>query len=243
MTHVAMPVLLDVVDRSGKSSDAGLAKRVQGRPARGDDEVGAQKIVEGMRAALRTLQNTKVSRKDVAGHAGVTPALVTYYFPERNSLVEAVTLPVVRALVHKVRDCIERDGPARQRLIEAIEVLLEGYAADAAVIALFSEHRASTPDTSLPDMLGDLDRVLERFFAAWLLDNPRSLYDAAFLRKAAMGACRSLARRQTDLSVRETLDDRGRQGFAEMVCSIVLGPVSGGTMGTPAFAGVGVPTS
>ena len=88
-------------------------KRAQGRPARGDNEVGSQKIVEGMQVALRTLQTTNVTRKEIAWYAGVTPALVTYYFPERNALIEAATLPVVEALVDKVSACLEQTSSAQ----------------------------------------------------------------------------------------------------------------------------------
>ena len=39
-----------------KRQELAQEKRAQGRPARGDNEVGSQKIVEGMQVALRTLQ-------------------------------------------------------------------------------------------------------------------------------------------------------------------------------------------
>ena len=239
MSNLAVSAVLELVHRSGKPSDAGLTKRVQGRPARGGNEVGVQKIVDGMRAALRTLQNTNVSRKDVADHAGVTPALVTYYFPERDSLIEAATLPVVQALVEKVKTCIEREGPPRQRLCEAIGVLLEFYTRDVALIDLFNYHRGSTPHTTLPDLLRELDVVVESFFEVWLIDNPGHLYDVAFLRKALIGACRNLARRRIEATGRDMADDHDRQGFAEMMCSMLLGPASGKTTGIPALVGAG----
>ena len=195
MSSLALSALLELVDRSDHATGAEPTKRAQGRPARGENEVGVRKIVEGMRAALRALQSTKVTRKDVAGHAGVIPALVTYYFPERNDLIEAATLPVVST----------RDAP---------------------VIDLYSQHRASTSDSSLPDLLSDLDSVVESFFEAWLLDHPGHVYDAAFLRKAMVGACRTLARRGIEAAVLDTTDHHRLQGYADMVCSMVLGPAS-----------------
>ena len=239
MSSLAVSAVLELVHRSGKSSDGGLIKRVQGRPTRGESEVGVQKIVDGLRAALRTLQNTKFTRKDVANHAGVTPALVTYYFPQRDSLVEAATLPIVQALVEKVRTCIERDGPARPRLLEAIGVLLDSYTRDAALIDLFSHHRASTPDTSLPDVLSELDAVVESFFEAWLVDHPGNDYDVAFLRKALMGACRNLARRRIQTTDGDRPDDDVCRRFAEMMCSMLLGPACSKTAETLALVGAG----
>ena len=240
MSSLALSALLALVDPNGDVSDVADTKRVQGRPARGENEVGVKKIVEGMQAALRALQNTKVSRKDVASHAGVTAALVTYYFPERTDLIEAATQPVVRALVDRTKACFEHEGPARQRLCQAIEVLLEAYTRDAAVIALYSDHRASTPDRSVPDLLKDLDALVEAFFEAWLLEHPGSVYDAAFLRKAMVGACRNLARRRNGAPDQDT-DHLGCRGSAEMICSMLLGPTAREAVGTPALVGVGGP--
>ena len=121
-----------------KRQELAQEKRAQGRPARGDNEVGSQKIVEGMQVALRTLQTTNVTRKEIAWYAGVTPALVTYYFPERNALIEAATLPVVEALVDKVSACLEQTSSPQAALPHAVNVLLEYYARDAAIIDLFS---------------------------------------------------------------------------------------------------------
>ena len=132
-------------------------KRAQGRPSRDGNVVGSQRIVEGMQVALRALQITTVTRRDLARYAGVTPALVTYYFPERSTLIAAATLPVVEALVNEVRNCLNDVGPARSRLLRAVEVMLTYYARDAVIVQLFSEHRASTPEPALPDLLGDLE--------------------------------------------------------------------------------------
>ena len=239
MTSLALSALLDLVDRNVNAADAGLTKRVQGRPARGENEVGVQRIVEGMRAALRASQTTTVSRKDVAGRAGVTPALVTYYFPERTDLIEAATLPVVRALVDRTRSCFEHEGPARQRLCKVIEALLEAYTRDAAVIALYSHHRASKPNPSLPDLLEDFHALVEAFFEAWLIEHPGSVYDAAFLRQAMVGVCRNLARRRIELPDPHNPDDLGCRRSAEMICSMLLGPTARDTAGTPALVDVG----
>ena len=120
MSSLAVSALRELVERDGEGCDAPSARRVQGRPTRGANEVGSQKIVEGMRVALRAQKTTNVTRKDIALHADVTPALVTYYFPERSSLIEAATLPIVQALIDKVKACTERDGAARQNLVEAL---------------------------------------------------------------------------------------------------------------------------
>ena len=226
MSSLAVSALRELVERDGEGCDAPSARRVQGRPTRGANEVGSQKIVEGMRVALRAQKTTNVTRKDIALHADVTPALVTYYFPERSSLIEAATLPIVQALIDKVKACTERDGAARQNLVEATEILLESYTRDAVVIALFEHHWASQSDNALPDLSGELETCLRSFFERWLLDNPGSVYDAEFLQKAVMGACKSMTRPLTETSDRRTNDELDHRGAAERVCSLVLGSTS-----------------
>lgn len=200
-------------------------KRAQGRPARGDNEVGSQKIVEGMQVALRTLQTTNVTRKEIAWYAGVTPALVTYYFPERNALIEAATLPVVEALVDKVSACLEQTSSAHLALPHAVNVLLEYYARDSAIIDLFCEYKASTTNTEIPDLLKDLDHSVMRFFKRWLGDNKACVYDAEFLQKAMLGMCRAVARPKTEAPVRGASQDQGIE-HADMVCYMLIGAMN-----------------
>ena len=239
MSSLAVSALRELVDRGSQSCDAGSTRRVQGRPTRGANEVGSQKIVEGMRVALRAQQNTNVSRKNIALQAGVTPALVTYYFPERGSLIEAATLPIVQALVAKVKACVERNGAARQHLVEATAILLESYTCDAVIIALYDHHRASTPDTALPDVSRELDACLTSVFERWLFENPGSVYDADFLQKALVGACKSMARRRIEASDRDTIEGLDHRGSAEIVCSLMLGPASARET-TPTATSIGV---
>ena len=207
----AVLTLANTIDEPGGDVDVIPAKRAQGRPARGENEVGAQRIVVGMRVALRELKNTNITRKDLARFAGVTPALVTYYFPERSTLIEAATLPVVKELVDKVIASLNRVGSAQQKLLRAVDFLLEYYSRDAVIIQLFSEHSASAPDVALPDILGDLENSLRSFFQSLQSPNRESVYDAVFLQKAMIGMCKNVA----------TLQDGALR--ASMICSVLLG--------------------
>ena len=201
-------------------------KRAQGRPARGDNEVGSHKIVEGMRNALRAMQSAHVTRKDIASYAGVTPALVTYYFPERNGLIEAATLPVLQALVDGVAACFEDLHPARQQLSRAISVLLEAFSRDGFIIQLFSQYRSSQTDTVVPDLLGELDACLVSFFERWLRENENAGYDAPFLQKALIGICKSLGDDEASARKLGPCDGLEQRKRAWMICSMLVGPVS-----------------
>ncbi len=197
-------------------------KRAQGRPARGENEVGSHKIVEGMRNALRTMKTANVTRKDIASYAGVTPALVTYYFPERNGLIEAATLPVLQALVDEVAACFDDLEPARQQLSRAIVVLLDAFSRDGIIIQLFSQYRLSQAETTVPDLLSHLDVCLVSFFERWLRDNKNSIYDASFLQKALIGICKSIGDEGNSELKRGSSQQKNR---AWMICSMLIGPV------------------
>ena len=210
-----MSYFREAISKEGNIDESPSFKRAQGRPARGQTEVGSHKIVEGMRAALRSLGNTNVTRKDIAGYAGVTPALVTYYFPERDSLIKAATLPVVETLVGDVKACLIEAGSARQQLLGGINVLLECYARNAVIVELFEEQQTATPSDQIPDLLNELETVLTTFFERWF-DDTGSVFDAKFMQKAMIGTCKSVA---------SLLKTTGKSDLAEMVCSLLLGPV------------------
>ena len=211
-----------------RRNDMVLEKRAQGRPARGDNEVGSQKIVEGMQVALRTLQTTNVTRKEIAWYAGVTPALVTYYFPERNALIEAATLPVVETLLEKVSACLEQTQSAQLALPNAVNVLLEYYGRDAAIIDLFSEYKASATNSEIPDLLRDLEGVVISFFTRWLIETKTCVYDAEFLQKAMIGMCRAVARPKTNDALRGTSHEKASVEHADMVCYMLIGAMTQG---------------
>ena len=198
-------------------------KRAQGRPARGDNEVGSQKIVEGMQVALRTLQTTNVTRKEIAWYAGVTPALVTYYFPERNALIEAATLPVVQALVDKVLVIIDECKSLREALPQMVDALLESYSRDAAIIELFSEYKAATPEAVVPDLLRGLDLAVRSFFQQRLNDEKRCIYNSEFLQKALLGMCKAVARRHATGSGQTAPQGHAPADHGDMICNMLMG--------------------
>ena len=201
-------------------------KRAQGRPARGDNEVGSHKIVEGMRNALRTMKTVNVTRKDIASYAGVTPALVTYYFPERNGLIEAATLPVMQALVSEVSACFEGTDPARQQLSRAIVVMLDAFGRDGIIIRLFGQYQSMQAETLVPDLLSELDACLASFFDRWLRDHKDAIYDATFLQRALIGICKSFGDEENSRPTYGSAHAAEQKKRAWRICTMLVGPVS-----------------
>lgn len=212
------------IERRGDVVEEG--QRTEGRPTRGTNEAGLRRIVNGMRAALRSRHNIHVTRKEIAQCAGVTPALVTYYFPEKDSLIEATTVPIVDAMVESVKTCLNGERDPRQKLLQAVDILIASYARDAAIIDLFISYRASKAD-KLPDLMGEMDAAFVTFFGEWLQHNRDRIYDAVYLQKAVIGMCKIVARRgDPGSSGDETTRDTQRMTQAEAICAMLLEPMA-----------------
>lgn len=112
----------------------GMVKRTQGRPSRGVGDVGRERLVEAARAVLRRHVSAGLSRKAVADVAGVTPALVSYYFPDPGSLVVAATRPLISERISQLLSIIDDDASWHARLGRVAAFLVGLNEADATLI-------------------------------------------------------------------------------------------------------------
>ena len=196
----------------------------QGRPTRGANEAGLRRIVYAMRDALRARQNIHVTRKEVAQYAGVTPALITYYFQEKDSLIEAAAVPIVVTMVEAVESYLRGGKEPRDKLRHVVEILLESYARDAVIIDLFIAYQSSRAD-KLPDLIGNMEAALLTFFEQLLQQKPSTVYDATYLQKATIGMCKIVARRGHPGSARDSSPDASQMTQAEAICAMLLEPM------------------
>lgn len=79
-----------LADRRKASTTASRQKRSRGRPGPKDGAVGRDAIVSAARQLLENLPPHKVPTVLIARKAGVDPALVRYYFSNREELLIAV---------------------------------------------------------------------------------------------------------------------------------------------------------
>ncbi len=178
-----------------------------------------------MRSALRSRQNIHVTRKDIAQFAGITPALVTYYFPDKDSLIEATTVPIVAAMVEAVANCLSAARDERENLLRAIAILIDAYGRDAAIIDLFISYRCSKGD-KLPDLLGTMEAVFLNFYDQWLQNHTDRPYDAEYLQRATIGMCKIVARRDYSGSKQDSARDSRRMKQAEAICAMLFEPMA-----------------
>ena len=84
------------------------AKRGQGRPVTGENDVGRERLLIATEKLLRTMPPARVTISRIAREANVDPALVRYYFGNRAALLVAV---VDRVTAHPQRNTQPKDKP------------------------------------------------------------------------------------------------------------------------------------
>ena len=108
--------------------------RSAGRPVR-REEVGRKLIVERTRTALRDRPTADLQRKEIAEHARVTPALISYYFPDRSSLFQAAAQPVIDEYADQLRNILANNNELTSKLRSLVNLYIsfnysEGYLLD-----------------------------------------------------------------------------------------------------------------
>lgn len=171
-----------------------LQKHCPGRRARGDAEFGSERIIIGMRAAIRHLKTSRLSRKDIAEFAGVTPPLVSYYFPDREALLEAATLSVVKSFADDVARCLSRDAPPERVLWDVIELILAVRARDGAVIDAYAKFRECHPSQKSNPLVA-AENMLGSFFERWLNAGGSGGCYALLARLSLLGMCEYVSQR------------------------------------------------
>lgn len=147
------------------------SERRPGRPVRREGESADQvrrRLVETARALFVRRGFGEVSVREIAREAGVTPAMIAYYFGDKRGLHAAMLDSVFDTLLARVRE-LAADSPATTAPIEAFIRLYVGTIAaqpwlpalllrevltgDAAVRARFVERFATRAAALLPGLI------------------------------------------------------------------------------------------
>lgn len=159
--------------------------------------MGSERIVIGMREAIRHTRSSHLSRKEIADFAGVTPPLVTYYFADRNALLEAATLPVVKRFAEEVRGCLTRTAPFEKVLWDIIELILDFRAREGSVLDAYARLRTHTTSQKA-NPLTAVDNMLKQFFENWLKGRIDVLCLAELSQVSLVSMCKYLSRKPID---------------------------------------------
>lgn len=145
--------------------------RGPGRPVRAEGESAdlvRQRLVDSARSLFTLRGFGEVSVREIAREAGVTPAMIAYYFGDKQGLYEAMLTSVFDTLLARVRE-LAAQSPTSTAPVEAFVrlyvgtiasqpwlpalLLREVVAGDSAVRARFVERFASRAAALLPGLL------------------------------------------------------------------------------------------
>ena len=95
-------------------SSTQLAARGPGRPARSQERDVRAALLEAAHSLFLRYGYRGVSARQVAGRAGVAPAMVQYYFGSKHGLCAAMLEEAIGPLVQKIEQVL--GGPAREHV-------------------------------------------------------------------------------------------------------------------------------
>lgn len=191
--------------------------RPQGRPPRGGREMGRDHLIESTRGAMRLRPKIDIQRREIAEHAGVTPALVSYYFPDKALLLEVAAQPVIDAYAADVRLILRSRTSLEDRLKRLISLFLafnteQGFILDHYLEVSYAKRR----DSNVAKLTA-VKVELSAFFAELITLGLVKGDDPQFLPAALWGLCRYVGRRgeadvfQIDDDLRSSPGDLARK--------------------------------
>ena len=168
--------------------------RTAGRPVR-DEEIGRNVILEKTRLAMRERPRADLQRNEIARFAGVTPALISYYFPDRSNLFEAAAYPVIERYVADVRLIIGSDRQLIDRLRDLILLFVKFNHSEGHLLEFYLEHIEKTGSKNGMLLLQDIYREMQSFFGELLKTNTIRGENAGVVQSMLWGMCKHTARR------------------------------------------------
>lgn len=145
-------------------------RRKPGRPARSQNQ--REHLLDTAVACYARDGVTATSARTIAAAAGVTPALVNYYFGSKEQLLEAVVAERLIPIVHGIRSGIEAAGDEPRELIVAFVRGLHAAVARHPWLPALWVREILTEGGALRDLLFEhvaphiAGRLAERFAAA-----------------------------------------------------------------------------
>ena len=182
--------------------------RTAGRPVR-DEEIGRNVILEKTRLAMRERPRADLQRNEIARFAGVTPALISYYFPDRSHLFEAAAHPVIESYVADVRLIIGSNSPLIERLNDLIFLFVKFNYKEGHLLDFYLEHIEKTDSHENILLLEEIYKEMLAFFEELLKTKTIRGESAGVIQSMLWGMCKHTARRpvlEVDIDA-ATIDD------------------------------------
>lgn len=111
-------------EKSKSPSKPSVDRRGKGRPTEAT-AVGREALIAATQELLRQHPPDRLTIAEIAKHAGVTPALVRYYFGSKEALLTATAMTQLDALQEKGQQVLSKDSPLSERLTERLSSMID----------------------------------------------------------------------------------------------------------------------
>jgi len=156
--------------------------------------VGKAAIIDSVIALMKTKAPQELSVLEIATAAGVDPALIRYYFTNKQGLMRAAATHIMDQLQARSRAMLDQDAPLEERIRKRLILLIEALKDNPRFLQLVLNEIYSHVDT--PERIETLHGVASRGLAlseALLIpregDPVLDAIDPRFLHVAFLGLC------------------------------------------------------
>ena len=185
--------------------------------------MGRTRLLDRTRDALKSKPKIDMQRREIATFAGVTPALVSYYYPDKWDLFAAAARPVVEGYVEEVREILHQVTGPRLKVLHLVILFIDfnfhqGYLLD---FYLENSNRMARQEdlASLKEIYGEM----LVFFGSLLRDGLVRGDTPEFIQSTLWGLCKYVAQQPHLAELAASPDkDRVLRTMAENVCDLFL---------------------
>ena len=135
-------------------------------------------------------------------YAGITPALVSYYFPDKWSLLEAAAKPIIDAYIDKIRSALSGNGIAQDKLRNLAYVLIEFSYDEGYLLDFYVDYSQREEQGKNLDKLEQASKEVGSFMEALARCGILRGTDASFLQSALWSLCKTVDMRSARASFR-----------------------------------------
>ncbi len=197
--------------------------RSQGRPVRGVREVGRTRLLDKTRDALKMKPKIDMQRREIAKFVGVTPALVSYYFPNKWDLFAAAAKPVIEAYTAEVRAILHSDGVAKLKILSLTRLFIGFNFEHGYLLDFYLEHSARVARQDDLKQLHEIYEEMMVFFGDLLRDGLVRGESPGFIQSTLWGICKYVAQQPHLAGLADSPErDPVLQSQAERVCDLFL---------------------
>jgi AcrR family transcriptional regulator len=147
----------------------------------------------------------EASRKNIAEFIGITPALISYYFPERAELFEAATVPVIEKYLFALAEFEEKGLNGHGVLRQLISVFVECNTVDFRIFESFKTIVLESQSYAGPDLVELLLEGAQSLFNGQFLGDDDVSFDPRFVVNSLWGICRFSSAWSTTGQISSTL--------------------------------------